>query len=499
MSIVNRLWIRLSLTFGAVILIAFLFVSAISVQLFRANSEQSVADGQELVLHGLTAQLVNFYEETDSWEGVETLFAGAQQFVGRGRGDYFLLKSPDGQVIMESKDLMAQPPVAGIMVSAGQALTTDGSVDSGSPAEFVPAQAAGPEPAPGEPQRDELPVVVDGETVAILSVLQPPKLSFPLFAVARAVGIEEILILSAITIAVVSVLSGIVISRGLTNPLDSLATTVQQVGAGLMDSRVRATGTIETVSLAQSFNRMVDQLQEAEQKRRNLVADVAHELRTPLSALQAGLYAILDDAYPLSKQEIAGLYEQSRMLSRLVNDLFELTQVDSKQLPLELKPLDLTRSIEDFVAPFRIVAESMGIDFQVKTAPGVPVVLADQSRINQIIHNLLSNALRHTPEEGRITVEVCRAAASDDVEIAVIDTGDGITAEHLPHVFERFYRGDYGRSRDQGGTGLGLAVARALAEAHHGTLDAFSEGIPGKGATFILRLPAGPARLPSAT
>ncbi|MCK6580697.1 MAG: ATP-binding protein [Anaerolineae bacterium] len=473
----NRLWIRLSLTFSAVILIAFVLVSLISVQLIRANSEQSAAEGQAILMDGLAAQLAAYYQQHESWEGVEALFVDAQDFVGRGRGDYFRLESPSGDLLLESRDVMTPAPIQ----DPPEGMILDGAISPGDDA----ADAG----QPPDDKRDEFPVVVDGETVAFLSAPKPPSLLFPLFGVARAVGVEELLILSAITIAVISLLSGILISRSMTNPLDSLAATAEEVGGGRMDRRVRATGTVETVSLAQSFNRMVDQLQDAEQKRRNLVADVAHELRTPLSALQAGLYAILDDAYPMSKQEIAGLYEQSRMLGRLVNDLFELTQVDSRQLPLELKPLDLSTSIEDFVAPFRIVAESIGVTFTVRSAPDLPAVLADQSRINQIMHNLLSNALRHTPEDGSITVEVRHAPGDACVEIAVIDTGDGISAQHLPHVFERFYRGDYGRSRDQGGTGLGLAVARALAEAHHGALNAASDGIPGRGATFTLRLP----------
>lgn len=459
----NRLWIRLSLTYGAVILIAFVAISFISLQLIRANAEQVEDQQQQTLMDGIVTQLAIYYQEHGSWDGVATVFDQASDPASRGR-DRFVLESLDGGILYEQRDDTPTPPPQ---------LSTD--------VERL-------EPLPEE--TDTLPVVVDGMTVALLHVSRPRTPFFPLWGVVREVGVEEILVLTVIIVGVVSVLFGIMISRWLTNPLDDLAMMAQDIGEGHMDRRVQMMGTEETISLARSLNNMVDQLQNAEQQRRNLVADVAHELRTPITVLQSGLYAILDDAYPMTKTEITGLYEQTRMLGQLVNDLHELSQVDANKLPLKCQPLDLAKAIEDFVAPFRIVAESEGMTFQVKVGSGLPMVNADESRVNQVLHNLLSNALRHSTEGGVITVDVHRSRKADGVEIAVSDTGSGITPEHLPHVFERFYRGDYGRSRDQGGTGLGLAIARALTEAHQGTLEVASEGIPGKGTTFTLWLPA---------
>ena len=306
------------------------------------------------------------------------------------------------------------------------------------------------------------------------------------FVVFRNLGFEEVLLVFALVGVVISLLFGIILSRQLTNPLDDLTIAAQTIGAGNLDHRMKVSGTSETALLATSFNRMVEELQKAETLRRNLVADVAHELRTPIAALQANLYAILDDAYPMTKTEIAGLYEQTRTLSRLVNDLHEVAQAEAKQLPLYRQLVDLGEAVPEIVAPFSIVAEGKDIDFEVNAAKGLPHVEVDMQRIGQVINNLLSNALRHTPEGGKISVAV--EGADKQVQIVISDTGEGIAAEHLAHVFDRFYRADHGRSRDMGGTGLGLAIAKAIVEAHSGTIRA--ESRLGAGTIMRVLLPA---------
>ena len=252
----------------------------------------------------------------------------------------------------------------------------------------------------------------------------------------------------------VAILCAVLMSRTFIAPLNELAVTADAIGAGKWDRRVRVTGTTEIKSLAQSFNKMVDQLQRNETLRRNLVADVAHELRTPITALQANIYAILDDAYPMTKTEIAGLYDQIRMLSRLVKDLHELSQAESGLLPLDRKPTDFSETLAELIAPFRSVAESKEVKLAIDIPANLPLVSVDEERINQVMHNLLNNALRYTPPDGTITIRV--RSSGDCLRVEVQDTGDGIPAEHLPNVFERFYRADYGRSRQRGGMGLGL-------------------------------------------
>lgn len=466
----NRLWIRLSLTFGVVILLAFVAVSAISITLIRINAEQAAASDQQILVDVLSAQLARYYEQHGSLEDIESLFQTESTLLPSLHDPFFTIKSPDGEVIYGGPAEEPPPnPAPGDV--PGDAGTSDGSSN---------------QTRDNKGADTVYPITVNGATVAYLT-LPPRRILFPLWGVLREVSIEELLVIGVVTIALISLLFGIIISRWLTKPLAHLADAAQDIGQGKMDRRVRETGTAETVSLGHTFNGMVERLQDIEQMRRNLVADVAHELRTPITALQAGLYAILDDAYPMTKTEIAGLYEQTRMLGRLVNDLHDLSQADANQLPLNRRPLDLSNAVEDFVAPFRIVAEGKDIIFDLHMQPNLPIVSVDESRINQVLHNLLSNALRHTPEGGTISVSVVRAG--ECVQIDVSDNGDGIAPEHLPHVFERFYRGDYGRSRDAGGTGLGLAIARAIVEAHQGKLEVTSAGIPGQGAKFTAILP----------
>jgi two-component system OmpR family sensor kinase/two-component system sensor histidine kinase BaeS len=239
---------------------------------------------------------------------------------------------------------------------------------------------------------------------------------------------------------------------------------------------------------------MATDLAEAERLRRNLVADVAHELRTPMSVLQGNLRAILDDVYPLERTEVASLYDETRLLSRLIDDLHELALAEAGQLPLHVQPVDPVDIIQTTVANMAVVAESEDVNLSVDLPDpgGLPLVQADPDRLAQVLRNLLANALRHTPTGGQVTVGA--EPSSDEpgfVQITVTDTGEGIAPEDLSCVFDRFWRADRSRSRDQSGiragAGLGLTIARQLVEAHGGRITV--ESAPGQGTRFAFTLP----------
>jgi signal transduction histidine kinase len=286
---------------------------------------------------------------------------------------------------------------------------------------------------------------------------------------------------------ILTISAGIIASRSLTAPLSRLAQAAHEFGTMGLNRRVEIRGSVEVVAVANALNEMAAALENAEMLRRNLVADVAHELRTPLTVLRANLQAILDDVYPLNKNELQSLMEQTELLSHLVNDLHELAQVEAKQLPLALDAVDLSTFVDSVAKNFKPVVEAHDVTLTVQTPSSPVMVLADVSRLQQVLNNLLDNALRHTPAGGSITLLLTEETAL--AHLTVQDSGSGIPAEHLPHVFERFYRVDRSRSRITGGTGLGLTIAKAIVEMHGGHIKVSSSEIPGQGAAFTVSLP----------
>jgi len=228
-------------------------------------------------------------------------------------------------------------------------------------------------------------------------------------------------------------------------------------------------------------------LERADRQRRNLTADVAHELRNPLHIIQGNLEGILDQVYEPTAEHVGATLEESRLLARLVEDLRTLSLAEAGQLPLTWEPVDVAELLADVHTSFSGQAEYMGLDLRVETGDDLPTIAGDVGRLNQALGNLMANALRHTPPGGSITLQA--EPIQEGVRIVVQDTGEGIPAEDLPYIFDRFWRGDRARSHAGGaGSGLGLAIARQLAQAHGGAVGVESE--PGQGTTFRIELPA---------
>ena len=287
------------------------------------------------------------------------------------------------------------------------------------------------------------------------------------------------------------ILVAIFASRGLTSPLQRLSTAARAIADGDMSQRVQIEGSQEMQEVGVAFNDMMTSLEEAEKLRRNLVTDVAHELRTPLSVLQGNLRAILDDVYPLDKREIARLYTQTRLLNRLVNDLREVAQAEAGQLPLNFQSTNLASVVHEVVENFEPFAEAEEVHMAVTFPANLPQVLVDVTRFKQVLNNLLANAVRHSDVGGTVTVngqEAINDAEERVLRLTVQDTGDGIAPEHLKRIFDRFYRTNEARDRESGGTGLGMAIVQAIVQAHGGQIGVHSEGL-GQGSTFRVELP----------
>ena len=277
--------------------------------------------------------------------------------------------------------------------------------------------------------------------------------------------------------------------RGIARPLSSLMNAADSVASGDLSVRVPVQGRGEFNQLMTSFNRMVEELELSDQRRRNLTADVAHELRTPLQVIQGNLEGILDGVYSPTPEHIEATLDETRQLARLVEDLRVLSQAEAGQLPMTWEAVNVGELIADAQTSFAGQAEAAGITL-LAAADGRPDALtiqADYGRLDQILSNLLANALRHTPAGGTVTVRA--VATGSGVRLEVSDTGEGIPAADLPYVFDRFWRGDRARTHSDGaGSGLGLAIARQLVEAHGGEIEVTSE--VGKGTVFVITLPS---------
>lgn len=284
---------------------------------------------------------------------------------------------------------------------------------------------------------------------------------------------------------VVGLVGGAIIGRVVSRPIGDLVKAARRLGAGDRSVRAPLRGSQEMKELAVSFNTMAADLQHAETLRNNLMADVSHELRSPLTVLEGNLRAALDHVYALDEAEIANLYGQTRHLIRLVNDLRELSLAENHQLPLEKQPTNLSALIAETIQAIEPLATDKEVQL-IEQAVNLPEMVIDPIRIRQVLFNLLSNSLRYTPAGGAITVSGSRSAA--EVRVSVQDTGEGLNPDQLASAFDRFYRGDKSRSRESGGTGLGLAIVKAIVEAHSGRVEAQSEG-PGRGSTFSFSLP----------
>ncbi len=283
-----------------------------------------------------------------------------------------------------------------------------------------------------------------------------------------------------------AIVAGVWVSRRLTRPLTELQAGARAIGDNDLSYRVDITGTEEMADVARAFNQMAAQLEQAESLRRNLLADVAHELRHPLHVIAGNLRAILDDVYPLSKEEIGRLLEQTHHLTKLVSDLHELAQAEAHQLPLHKQVVDVAALVKETAIVFQPTAKAQGVTLQVELLGALPQLAVDTDRIRQVVNNLVANALQHTGENGRITLTI--EQKKDTLQVQVADTGSGIAPEDLPYVFDRFYQADGARNREDRGMGLGLAIVRALVEEHGGRVTAVSPGL-GQGSTFTFSLP----------
>ncbi len=311
---------------------------------------------------------------------------------------------------------------------------------------------------------------------------------------------NQALTLAALGAAFLALIVGLLLARSLTRPLRALTAATEKMAGGDLDQQVPVTTKDEIGELAESFNRMSRAVARANMLRRQMTADIAHDLRTPLTVIAGYVESIRDGDLAPTPERLDTIYTEIERLQRLVVDLRLLAVTDAGELRLNLQPLDAKSLLEDMAATYALAAEQKGVTLRVESDEGLPAVSGDESRLGQVLGNLITNALRYTPAGGEV---VLRAALSDGrvggeappyrdhlfkaIVLSVEDTGPGIPADELPHIFQRFYRADQSRTDEDGSSGLGLAIAKALVEAHGGKIWAESE--VGKGTKISLTLP----------
>jgi len=458
-SVSHHLWARLLLAFVVVAAVA---VGVVAVLVNRTTTRQFeiyVSQGKGLRAERLAPEFAAYYARTGSWEGVaewmtdlpEGQLGGRGQGRGQGQGqgggfsaDWLLLTDANGRVVADSQNNLV-----------GQSLS-DAELAVG------------------------VPIEVEGRQVGTLlvaaerTVLESPETEF-----LRRVNTS--LLWAGLAAGVVALVLGLLLARQLTAPLRALTDAAHRLAEGDVP-QVVVRGQDEIGELGQAFNQMARSLARQETLRRNMMADIAHELRTPLTVIRGDLEALLDGVFEPTPEALASLQEETLLLGRLVDDLRALALAEAGQLQLAWEPTDLADLLRGVVDSFDLQAETQGQSLILDLSPELPQVQADPQRVRQGVANLVSNALRHAPESGRVLVAA--APHPEGVRISVVDDGPGIAPEDLPHVFDRFWRG--GKPRIEG-SGLGLAITRELVRAHGGRIWVESE--PGKGTSFSFTLP----------
>ncbi len=449
----HRLWFRLTTAFLLVALVGVAIVALLANRATTTGFHRFLMIEEGTRWSDLQRQLGGLYAQSGDWSGAATAMSAA---AGMGRGG--------GGVQLTLVD------------GTGATIATAGARRMGQ----------GQEP-------QALPVTAGGETVATLLVSTPGMGGSRAGALFLA-EVNRAIWLGGIAAVLLAIALGGWLAYRLTRPLRELTGATQEMAAGRLQQTVSIHDEGELGQLAAGFNQMAGNLAAAEAQRQQLLADVAHELRTPLSVLRGQLEAMLDGVFPLTPDNLAVAHEETLLLGRLVEDLRTLSLAEAGHLPLARQPVDPAEALARSAVAFAPLFEAENVRLIVEPLDPLPRIWADGERLQQVFTNLIGNAMRYAPQAGEGQPEVRLSARRDGegVRFSVSDNGPGLSEEALAHLFDRFWRADRSRSRAQGGSGLGLAISRAIVEAHGGRV--WVENNRGRGTTFNVTLPIQGAR-----
>ncbi|NTU55850.1 MAG: HAMP domain-containing protein [Anaerolineales bacterium] len=448
------------------LIIAFLSIGIVSVAVIfitaRWNTRQEfikfLSDQSQ---NNIVTNLTIYYQQNGSWEGVEFIFiqGNNRQMPGMGQGQGprmemmhpYLLTDRDGYVIVPNGRFKLGEKLSREQLELGVAITENGDV---------------------------------------VGILIPTGGSFQ--GSQRELEFIErtnlTLLYGALIGAVIALFLGVFLSRTITRPIRELTKATHAVSEGDLTQRVAIRTNDELGELAQAFNKMSAELSRSVNARKQMTADIAHELRTPLSLILGHAEAVHDGVLPPAKENFEIIREEATRLEHLVDDLRTLSLADAGELSINLQTVEPGRLLQEVASLYQYQAQKKNIALELEVASPLPALEIDPGRMTQVLTNILDNATRHTPEGGHILLSAKQVR--NMVELAIQDSGPGLPKEETERIFERFYRADASRRRDDGGSGLGLAIAKSIVQAHNGQLSAESE--PGKGLRITISLPQKP-------
>lgn len=441
--------LKMVLAFLGIALISIAFIVLLARWQTGTEFSRFVVDRREAEL---VEKLATYYRAKGTWDGIGTYFvpeSNAQNPENTPpRAPYF--------IVVDRNVLVVSP---GLGYRIGQKFPQD-KLEWGSP------------------------IKVDGERVGTLIMGQIPSEKNP-----REIEFIQrtnlMLVYSALGVSIVALLIGIFLSQTLTRPIRELTEATHAVTEGDLGAQVSVRSQDEMGKLAAAFNQMSADLARSTETRKQMTADIAHELRTPLSLIIGHAEAVHDGVLAASKENFEIVREEAMRLEHLVDDLRTLSLADAGELSISPQKISPQKLLSDLQTTYQYIASQKSVKISLDIASKIPMLNIDPVRMTQVLTNILDNALRHTPEGGQIVLSARNV--EDGVELSVQDSGPGIQGEDANRIFNRFYRADASRTRDDGGSGLGLAIAKSIVQAHRGQI--YAESMPGLGLTVTIKLP----------
>ena len=464
----QRLWVKLLGAFGLIIVLGVAVTVLLTRQGAATQFSHFMVDDQMFQPERLQANLAAFYQQRGSWQGIDTGLPQLVRNAASGGTMGGMMGGMMGQAMgMFDSQIALLDESGALLARVGKWGAASEIADTGR----------------------GWPIRAGGRLVGMLLIEGQPMMATGGDAGDLLSGVTRAVLIAGLLAGLVAFALAIVLVRQITHPLTALRDASRRIAQGDLTARVPVQGEDELGQLGGAFNRMASALETQETLRRNLMADVAHELRTPLTAIQGTVEALQDGIFPFTLDSLDPIHAETLLLGRLVEDLRTLAQAEAGHLSLNVTDVDAEELVERIVTGQLPAVQQAAIRLEWDVDFGARL-RGDAQRLGQVLSNLLSNALRHTPAGGRIEVTV--RFQEGGLLLSVLDSGPGIAAADLPHIFDRFYRGDRSRSRETGGSGLGLAIARQLVEAHRGRI--WAESPPPareRGSVFYVWLPGG--------